>query len=73
MWVNLYKAYDTLSDKMKEIVSGLSAWHDVTKTYRRQELQREGGAQQYWQTYSKAPPVLHPIVGEHPETGCTHE
>lgn len=69
MWVNLYKAYDTLSDKMKEIVSSLSAWHDVTKTYRRQELQKEGGAQQYWQTYSKAPPVLHPIVGEHPETG----
>jgi taurine dioxygenase len=69
MWVNLYKAYDTLSDKMKEIVSDLSAWHDVTKTYRRQELQKEGGAQQYWQTFSKAPPVLHPIVGENPETG----
>ncbi len=69
MWVNLYKAYDTLSDKMKAIVEDLSAWHDVTKTYRRQELQREGGAQQYWGTFQKTPPTLHPIVGTHPETG----
>ena len=69
MWVNLYKAYDTLSDKMKEIVDSLSAWHDVTKTYRRQELQREGGAAQYWSTFQKTPPALHPLVKVHPETG----
>ena len=69
MWVNLYKAYDTLSDKMKEIIEGLSAYHDVTKTYRRQELQRKGGAEQYWSTFSKTPPALHPLVRTHPETG----
>lgn len=69
MWVNLYKAYDTLSDKMKAIVADLSAWHDVTKTYRRQELQREGGPEQYAGTFKKSPPALHPIVGTHPETG----
>ena len=69
MWVNLYKAYDTLSDKMKAIVEDLSAWHDVTKTYRRQELQREGGPEQYAGTFKKSPPALHPIVGTHPETG----
>jgi taurine dioxygenase len=69
MWVNLYKAYDTLSEKMQEIVGGLRAWHDVTKTYRRQELQQEGGAERYWQTFRKTPPALHPLVGTHPETG----
>ncbi|MEC9376035.1 MAG: TauD/TfdA family dioxygenase [Pseudomonadota bacterium] len=69
MFVNLYKAYDTLSEKMKEFIEGLSAWHDVTKTYRRQELQREGGAEQYWKTFTKSPPALHPLVGVHPETG----
>jgi taurine dioxygenase len=69
MFVNLYKAYDTLSDKMKEIIADLSAWHDVTKTYRRQELQREGGADMSWNTFSKAPPAVHPLVGVHPETG----
>jgi taurine dioxygenase len=69
MWVNLYRAYETLSPKMQAIVSDLSAWHDVTKTYRRQELQTEGGPERYAQTYRKAPPVLHPLVKVHPETG----
>jgi taurine dioxygenase len=69
MWVNLYKAYDTLSDKMKDIVEDLSAWHDVTKTYRRQELQGKGGTDQYKSTFEKSPPALHPIVKTHPETG----
>jgi taurine dioxygenase len=69
MWVNLYRAYETLSDRMKEIVGSLSAWHDVTKTYRRQELQQEGGGERYWQTFRKTPPTLHPLVVTHPETG----
>lgn len=69
MWVNLYKAFETLSPRMQSIVGELSAWHDVTKTYRRQELQREGGAEQYWKTFQKTPPTLHPLVKTHPETG----
>lgn len=69
MWVNLYRAYETLSPKMQAIIGELSAWHDVTKTYRRQELHTEGGPAQYAQTLKKAPPVLHPLVGTHPETG----
>jgi len=69
MWVNLYRAYETLSPRMQAIISELSAWHDVTKTYRRQELQTEGGPERYAQTFKKAPPVLHPLVAVHPETG----
>lgn len=69
MWVNLYRAYETLSDRMRDIVEGLSAWHDVTKTYRRQELHAEGGPERYAQTFRKAPPVLQPLVMTHPETG----
>jgi taurine dioxygenase len=69
MWVNLYKAYDTLSDRMKEIISDMAAVHDVTKTYRRQELQKKGGPEQYWKTFQKSPPVEQPLVKVHPETG----
>lgn len=69
MWVNLYKAYETLSAPMKAFLSDLSAWHDVTKTYRREDLQQEGGAELYWSTFQKAPPTLQPLVQEHPETG----
>lgn len=69
MWVNLYRAYETLSPKMQGFLEGLSAWHDVTKTYRRQELQAEGGPAMYAQVLAKAPPVLQPLVAVHPETG----
>jgi taurine dioxygenase len=69
MWVNLYKAYDTLSDRMKEFIQDLKAVHDVTKTYRRQELQQKGGAERYWNTFQKSPPVEQPLVKVHPETG----
>jgi len=69
MWVNLYKAYDTLSDKMKAIVEDLSAYHDLTKTYRREELQSKGGAERYASTFESNPPVLQPLVQVHPETG----
>lgn len=69
MWVNLYKAWETLSPTMQSMLEGLSAWHDVTKTYRRQDLQREGGAEQYWKTFRKTPPTLQPLVQAHPETG----
>lgn len=69
MWVNLYKAYDTLSDRMKDFIQDLKAVHDVTKTYRRQELQQKGGAERYWNTFQKSPPVEQPLVKVHPETG----
>jgi len=69
MWVNLYRAYETLSPKMQAIVGDLSAWHDVTKTYRRQELHAAGGPEAYAQTFKKAPPVLHPLVARAREHG----
>jgi len=69
MWVNLYKAYETLSEPMKAFVESLSAWHDVSKTYRRQELQSKGGAERYASTVANNPPVLQPLVQVHPETG----
>ncbi len=69
MWVNLYRAYETLSKPMQEFLSGLSAWHDVTKTYRLRDLQQEGGAEMLWNTFKKTPPTLQPLVQVHPETG----
>jgi len=68
-WVKLYKAYDTLPARMKSTIEDMVAVDDVTKTYRRTELQREGGADQYWKTFQKAPPTEQPLVKIHPETG----
>ena len=69
MWVNLYKAYDTLSDKMKAFLERLEAVHDVCKTFRRQDLQDQGGLDSYARTFKTTPPATHPLVKVHPETG----
>ncbi len=69
MFVNLYKAYDTLSDPMKEFLGDKVAYHDVTKTNRRQDLQSEGGTEGYKRSFTTTPPTEHPIVKTHPETG----
>jgi len=69
MWVNLYKAYDTLSDTMKAMIEPLSAYHDLTKTYRREELQSKGGPARYEATFQGTPPIAQPLVQVHPETG----
>ncbi len=68
MWCNLYKAYDTLSDTMKDMLEGLVAVHDVTKTYRRQELHKESGTKMYAHSNKTTPPVEHDVIKVHPET-----
>ena len=69
MWVNLYRAYDTLSERMKEILQDMVAVHDLTKVYRRQDLQQDGGVERFRTSFEKSPPAEHPIVKVHPETG----
>jgi taurine dioxygenase len=62
MFANQYLAYDTLSPKMKVLLRGLKAVNDYYNpaTYsNRQQVERP----------SIHPPVIHPIVRRHPETG----
>jgi taurine dioxygenase len=53
-----------LPDRVKERIDGLQAWHDILQSFggrvsdeKREELRRT------------TPPVLHPVVRTHPETG----
>ncbi|MDG1463451.1 MAG: TauD/TfdA family dioxygenase [Gammaproteobacteria bacterium] len=69
MWVNLYKAYETLSDQMKDMISDLVAYHDLTKTYRPEDMRTKVGAERFVSTYEKSPPIEQPLVQVHPETG----
>jgi taurine dioxygenase len=69
MWANMYAAYVTLSDVMKNLLSGLRAVHDYSHAYdtyfagvkERPPLTPEQRA--------KTPPVEHPVVRTHPVTG----
>lgn len=69
MFASTAEAYDELSEPMKEFLAGLTAVHDYTNAYDtffskvadRPPLSEEERA--------KVPPVVHPVIRAHPETG----
>jgi taurine dioxygenase len=65
MFTNMYLAYDTLSDKMKEIVEPLEAIHDMTVA----RHSRGRDPADLAEVRRRNPPVAHPMVRVHPETG----
>jgi taurine dioxygenase len=69
MFLNAYRAYETLSPKMKEIVAGLTAIHDITVTMPADFMAQSWAPKQLESLQKKTPPVEHPIVRTHPETG----
>lgn len=77
LWASMYAAYDALAEPVKRMVDGLSAWHDIcgggpynrTPNYREIVLARPDGAKRLREIEAEFPPVLHPVVRTHPETG----
>ncbi|MBX9389934.1 TauD/TfdA dioxygenase family protein [Streptomonospora nanhaiensis] len=64
MWADMGAAYDNLPDEVKERIDGAVAEHDVIPGFAR-FLGREKLLE--WQ--DRFPPVHHPVVRTHPETG----
>jgi len=68
MWVNMYAAYEALSDKMQHLLSGLVAIHDTSRVFalsahRHEEIgERDAGR-------LRSMSAEHPVVRTHPETG----
>jgi taurine dioxygenase len=68
MFVSMSAAYDGLSDKMQQLISGLYAIHDM-KPFRPlfgQSLEERKKLQHFELQY---PPQLHPVVRIHPVSG----
>jgi taurine dioxygenase len=67
-FANMYAAYDNLSAPMKRYVDGLTAVHDVTRSL---QLAVRGGNSDFDidEMRRRLPPVEHPVVRTHPETG----
>jgi taurine dioxygenase len=65
MWANLYLALETLSPKIRRLIDELEALHDVTLI--RGIEQRDPGV--VAEMKRRNPPVVHPVVRTHPETG----
>ena len=63
LFSDMHAAYFGLSDKMREFVTGLTAVHDIARVFAR----RLGKAPE--ELHDKYPPVEHPVIRTHPETG----
>ena len=59
LWSSMYAAYDTLSDRMKAYLEGLTAVHDADHVYR----------PLFPDVDKKYPCNVHPVVRTHPVTG----
>lgn len=65
LFCNMYAAYDGLSPGLRRAIDGLTALHDARKLIAR-NLSDENDERPIEQTL---PPVEHPVVRTHPETG----
>ncbi|MGG1290433.1 TauD/TfdA family dioxygenase [Bacillus smithii] len=64
LWADMAAAYDNLPDEVKERIDHLTAIHDFTPAFSDLLTPEELAVQQ-----EKFPPVEHPVVRTHPETG----
>jgi taurine dioxygenase len=69
MFTSTVCAYHELSETMKELLSGLSAVHDYNLAYEQYFAQFSDRPPLSPEQKAKVPPVQHPIVRTHPETG----
>jgi taurine dioxygenase len=69
MFLNLYRAYETLSAPMQEFVAKLTAVHNITASMPEDFMDQAWAPKQLERLHEKTPPVEHPVVRTHPETG----
>ncbi len=63
LFANMHAAYMGLGEEMRRFISGLTAVHDIARVF----AKRLG--KQPEELHAKYPPMEHPVVRTHPETG----
>lgn len=70
LWANGVAAFDALSAPIRHLLDGLTATHELTKSF---PTERFGSTPEALERYEKArndhPPLPHPVVRTHPATG----
>jgi len=70
IWSNMRAAYEALSPAFREFLVGLDAIHDFARGFpTRGVVASAAGAERHAEEVARHPPVLHPVVRTHPETG----
>ena len=68
LFASMTAAYEGLSDQMQHFLSGLTAIHDFSYGFK-ESLEEPGGRERLSQMLLDNPPVEHPVVRTHPESG----
>ena len=68
LFASMYAAYEALSGPMRELLDGLVAVHDFRHGFA-ESLAEPGGAARLADAVAANPPVEHPLVRTHPESG----
>ena len=68
MWSSMTAAYDGLSFHMQQFLEGLTAVHDFSWGFK-ESLAEPGGRERLADAVAANPPVRHPVIRTHPETG----
>lgn len=67
-FASMYAAYEALSPELQRLCDGLSAVHDVTRSLSK-AIARGHSVADLAELQKRLPPVEHPVVVVHPETG----
>ena len=68
LWASMTAAYEGLSAAMKQMLEGLVAVHDFAYGFK-ESLAEPGGRERLAQALADNPPVEHPVIRTHPESG----
>lgn len=68
-WISMTSAYDALSDRMKQYLDGLNAWHDMNAPMTAALQHGVVTHERYVQVVAQNRRHLHPMVRVHPVTG----
>ena len=71
IWANMQAAFEGLSKPLQSFLSGLDAVHDFARGFPARGVVAKGaGAEKHAKAVEEHPPVVHPVVRTHPETGA---
>src|SRR5215471_16363016 len=70
-WANMQAAYEALSKPMQRFLAELDAVHDFNRGFPQTgQVAKQAGREKAAKALDEHPPVLHPVVRTHPETGA---
>lgn len=68
IWSNMYAAYESLSEPVKQMIASLRAVHSI-ENFGASQIYDSRNPEKMGQVLEAKPPVEHPIVRTHPDTG----